>query len=393
MTSLTAGVLIALLGVQFVLPPGLSTSTGRSEMRGIWAECEGINSTLSSRGKIEEMVNRLGTAGFNTVFVQVYRGSRAWFQSKLADSTPCERFYAQEKTNPLRVAIDLAHRKGIQVHAWVNMYRIWGNSDAKVIRTLGRAAVTCDSRGRSLLDYRRESLPDGGYWLDPGDPGVRRYLISIIGEILERYPDIDGIHLDYTRYPYDEKGKVDFGYGRTSVARFKKIHGVSPLACAASQRALWDAWRRDQVTEFVREAGEGVRRREKKLSVATVADEKKYRSLTFQDWPLWLREGLIDFAVPMNYSDTRSVAKRNTETLLNAAPAERDKIIIGLGAYKLLDSPGALLAQIKDCRSLGAGGVALFSYDNMTKHPGIFSFLGKRAFGSGMGKPQPDGKR
>jgi uncharacterized lipoprotein YddW (UPF0748 family) len=382
MTSLTAAALTAVLGIRFALPFGLSSGKGRGEMRGIWAECEGVNSTLSSRCKIEEMINRLGTAGFNTAFVQVYRGSMAWYQSRLADSTPCERFFAKEKTDPLRVAIDLAHRKGIQVHAWVNMYRVWGNSDAKVIRTLGRAAVTRDSRGRSLLDYRKESLPDAGYWLDPGDPAVRRYLISIIREILEQYPDIDGVHLDYARYPYDEKGKVDFGYGRASMARFKKIHGVNPLACAASQRPLWDGWRRDQVTDFVREAAESVHKRGKKLSVATVADEKKYRSLTFQDWPLWLREGLVDFVVPMNYTDTRSVAKRNTEMLVNAAPGGRDKIIIGLGAYKLLDSPGALLAQIKDCRSLGAGGVALFSYDNMSKHPGIFSYLGKRAFGS-----------
>jgi uncharacterized lipoprotein YddW (UPF0748 family) len=382
MTSLTTGAVIALMGVQLALPLGLSGSKGCSEVRGIWAECEGINSTLSSRRKIDEMVNCLGTAGINTVFVQIYRGSKAWYESRLADSSPYQNFYAQERTSPLRIAIDLAHRKGIQVHAWVNMFRVWGNADAKIIRKLGRTAVTCDNKGRSLLDYTKASLPDGGYWLDPGDPRVRNYLISIIEEILEQYPDINGIHLDYTRYPYDEKGKVGFGYGRTSIARFKKIYGVNPLRCTAAQRALWDEWRRDQVSEFVREAAVVVRRRGKKLSVAAVADEKRYRSLTFQDWPRWVREKLIDFAVPMNYSSARSVAKKNTKSLLNAAPVAKDRVIIGLGAYKLLDSPGALLAQIKDCRSLGAGGVALFSYDNMTKHPGIFSYLGKRAFGS-----------
>ncbi len=382
MTCLTTSTLAALLALQLALPHGPGRVRGRGEVRGIWTECEGINSTLSNRGKIDEMVNRVGTAGFNTIFVQVYRGSKAWYGSKLADSGPYQEFYSREKTSPLRVAIDLAHRKGIQVHAWVNMFRVWGNADAKVIRTLGKAAVTRDSKGRSLIDYRRDSLPDNGCWLDPGDPEVRSYLISIIKEILEQYPDIDGIHLDYTRYPYDEKGKVDFGYGRASVARFKKIYGVDPLRCTASQRALWDEWRRNQVTEFVREASRVVRGRGRKLSAAAVADEKRYRSLTFQDWPRWLREGLIDFAVPMNYSSARSVARRNTESLLNAAPAGRGKVVIGLGAYKLLDSPGAILSQIKDCRSLGAGGVALFSYDNMTKHPGIFSFLGKRAFGS-----------
>ena len=377
------GALAALLSFQLALPHGLGCVTDRSEMRGIWAECEGVNATLSNRAKIEEMVNRLRKTGFNTVFVQIYRGNRAWYRSGLADSTPYQQFYEREKTSPLKVAIDLAHKKGIKVHAWVNMFRVWGGADAKVIRGLGRAAVTRDSLGRSLLNYRKESLPDEGYWLDPGDPAVRKHLVSLIEEILEQYPDIDGIHLDYTRYPYDEKGKVDFGYGMASTARFKKIYGVDPFKCTASQRALWDQWRRDQVTEFVREAASVVHRRGKQLSAATVADEKKYRSRTFQDWPRWIREGLIDSAVPMNYSSIRSVMRKNAEAVLNAVPAAKRKVIMGLGAYKLLDSPDAILSQIKDCRGLGAGGVALFSYDNMTKHPSIFSFLGKRAFGGG----------
>lgn len=373
--------LAALLGFQPALPHGIGRGTDRSEIRGIWAECEGVNATLSSRAKIEEMVNRLGKAGFNTVFVQIYRGNKAWYRSRLADSTPYRQFYAQEKTGPLKVAIDLAHKKGIKVHAWINMFRVWGSADAKIIRELGRAAVTRDSRGRSLLGYRKESLPDEGYWLDPGDPAVRKYLVSVIEEILDQYPDVDGIHLDYTRYPYDEKGKVDFGYSTASTARFKKVYGFDPLRCTVSQRALWDQWRRDQVTEFVREVASVAHKRGKQLSAATVADEKKYRFLTFQDWPRWIREGLVDSAVPMNYSSVRSVMRRNAEAALNAVPAAKRRVIMGLGAYKLLDCPDALLSQIKDCRSLGAGGVALFSYDNMTKHPGIFSFLGKRAFG------------
>jgi uncharacterized lipoprotein YddW (UPF0748 family) len=281
----------------------------------------------------------------------------------------------------LKVAVDLAHKKGIKVHAWGNMFRVWGDADAQIIRKLGRAAVTRDSRGRSLLSYRKSSLPDGGYWLDPGDPAVRKYLVSVIEEILDRYPGIDGIHLDYTRYPYDEKGKVDFGYGEASVARFKKKYGADPFKCKGSKRALWDQWRRDQMTGFVREAAAVVHKRGKQLSVATVADVKKCRSFTFQDWPRWIREKLIDFVVPMNYSSKRSVMKSRAEAVLKAVPAAKKRVVVGLGAYKLLDSPNALLSQIRDCRSLGAGGVVLFSYDNMTKKPAIFSFLGKKAFG------------
>lgn len=351
-------------------------------LRGIWAECEGANATLSSRAKIEELFNRLQRGGVNTVFLQIYRGDKAWYPSRLADSGPYEQFRAVERGSPVRLAIDLAHRRGMEIHAWVNIFRVWGGRDALTIRRVGGEAITRDGRGRSLLDFPRASLPDSGYWLDPGDPAARRHLVAIVKEILDLYPDIDGIHLDYARYPFDEKGRVEFGYGRASVSGFKKAHGFDPATCPPGQRQLWDGWRRDQVTGFVREAKAVVAARKKKLSAAVIADLEKCQRVTFQDWPRWIREGLIDFAVPMNYGGQRKAVRERTQALLSV-PGAREKVAIGLGAYKLIDSPEGLLAQIHDCRALGAWGVVLFSYDNMSKHPELFSLLGKRAFGTG----------
>ena len=386
--KLIALVSLALLGYPWdssALHFGAASAARPLRVRGIWAECEGVNATLSSRAKIEELFARCEKAGVNTVFLQVYRGNKAWYRSDIADASPYQDFYSREKICPLRLAIDLAHKKGMQVHAWINIFRVWGDRDAKIIRKLGRDAVTRDSRGRSLCDYSKAALPDSGYWLDPGDPKVRKYLISIIKEILERYPDIDGIHLDYVRYPFDEKGGVDFGYAQRSVASFQKAHGFAPTRCSSSQRLVWDGWRRDQVTEFVKEAGAVTTARGKKLSAAVVPDEEKCQRLTFQDWPLWVRTGLVNFVVPMNYSDRRRAVRKNTERSLRAAGTS-EKVFIGLGAYKLLDSPGDLLAQIEDCRTLGVPGVVLFSYDNMTKRPELFPLLGKKAFGSSPGR-------
>ena len=348
-------------------------------MRGVWAECQGRNATPSRRSKIEEMFGRLDKAGFNTVFMQVYRGNRAWYRSSIADASPYRDFLSREKIDPLRLAINLAHNRGMKLHAWINAFRIWRNRDARAIRKLERKAVTRDSRGLSLLEYKMKSLPDGGYWLDPGDPEARAYLRLIIEEIVERYPDIDGVHLDYTRYPFDEVSNIDFGYGRASVERFKSRHGFDPAGSRGSNRALWDKWRRDQVTAFIRQAREVTSAAGKMLSVATLADMEKSQSRAFQDWPLWLREGLVDFIVPMDYSDNRKIVKKRAEYILKQAGAG-GKVAVGLGAYKMLDSPEKLLLQVEDCRKLGAIGVVLFSYDNLTRRPELFSFLGKRVF-------------
>lgn len=350
-----------------------------SEMRGVWAECEGVNATFSSRAGIEEMFTRLERAKVNTVFMQVYRGNKAWYRSAIADAEPYRAFYARENVCPLRLAIDMAHARGMQLHAWVNVFRVWGGSDANVIRKLGKRAMTCDRSGRSILDYPRGSLPDSGYWLEPGDPDVRGHVLRIVQEILDRYPDIDGIHLDYVRYPFDEKGRTDFGYGRRSVTAFRKSSGVDPFRCAGAGKARWDAWRRDQVSLFVAGAKRLTVARDKTLSVAVVPDERRCREATFQDWRRWLAEGLVDLVVPMDYSERRElVRKRAAETV--AAAGTGTRVAVGLGAYKVLDSPSALAAQIRDCRKMGALGVVLFSYDNMTRRPEIFAYLGKKVF-------------
>ncbi|MCX6357699.1 MAG: family 10 glycosylhydrolase [Candidatus Aureabacteria bacterium] len=348
-------------------------------MRGIWAECEGVNATFSSRAKIEEMFARLQSAGVNTVFMQVYRGDRAWYRSAIADAAPYREFYAAEHICPLRLAIDHAHARGMKLHAWVNVYRVWGGRDAGTIRALGRDAITRDRRGRSMLDCPKESLPDSGYWLDPGDPAVRARLLRIVEEILDRYPDIDGIHLDYVRYPFDEKGRTDFGYGRRSVATFQKKYGFDPAAAPLLKKHLWDEWRRAQVTAFVVDAAAAAHRRGKKLSVATVADEARCVRTTFQDWPRWVGEGIADFVVPMNYSEQRTLVRKRAQAALRAA-GRPDRVAIGLGAYKMLNTPAELVSQIQECRALGAMGVVLFSYDNMTRAPGLFSLVGRKAF-------------
>ena len=349
------------------------------EIDGIWAECQGPNATLESSRKIEQLFDRVSLAKLNTVFIQVYRGNKAWYRSSKADNSPYRDFFAREKNDPLNLAIYLSHKAGIELHAWVNVFRIWKNRDAKAVKKLGTSVITRDGTGRSLADYRRRSLPDDGVWLDPGDPRARDYLLGIIGEILQRYPDIDGIHLDYVRYPYNEGSKADFGYGEASVSAFKKKHGFDPAGCNGKKRLLWDEWRRDQLTTFIKDVRAETARKGKKLSVAVLADKRKSRSDAFQDWPRWLKESLVDFVVPMNYSASRGLVKKRTKEILDMA-TDRKKVLMGLGAYKMLDCPQDILSQVRDCRALDTGGVVLFSYDNMCKKPELFSYLGKHMF-------------
>jgi uncharacterized lipoprotein YddW (UPF0748 family) len=346
---------------------------------GILAECQGGNNTLASRQGIAELFSRVSMAKLNTVFLQVYRGNRSWYDSDLADPSPHAKFLASEKIDPLSIAVQLAGKSGVELHAWINVFRVWDNKNARIIKRLGKKCVTKDSKGRSLLSYRRGELPDNGYWLEPGDPEVRRYLLKVIEEIIEKYPGIAGVHLDYVRYPYSPGSKIDFGFGEASVAAFKKKHSLDPAKPAPAGRRLWEDWKREQITHFIKEAHKITKRRGKKLSVAVVADYANAMGATFQDWPTWIKEGYVDFVVPMNYSSDMELVARRSRKLVSMVK-DHNRVVMGLGAYKVLEKPRQLLKQINDCLKTGAGGIVLFSYDNMCKKPELFGLLGREKF-------------
>jgi len=359
------------------------------EARALWVECEGSQETMSSRKKIDDLVARAKAGGFNVLFVQVYRHDRAWFNSSYADATPYRLALKKEKIDPLAYVLTRAHQEGLEVHAWVNVFRIGKNLQTPVLRRLGKSALTADGKGRSILRYHPADLPDGGYWLEPADKSVRSHLCRLIEELLRRYPSLDGLQLDFIRYPYSSPTagslwaqRKDFGYGKAAVERYKAETGVNPLTMELTRASCqkWDDWRRRQVTDTVMDIAATVKKVKPalKFSADAVAYLDRAYLSAFQDWRSWLETGLVDFIAVMNYSTDSRLARYLTRA--STAARGRRQVYIGLGAYLLLDRPEALVDQIEDCRSAGANGIALFSYDAMLTAPRIFELVRTRAF-------------
>jgi uncharacterized lipoprotein YddW (UPF0748 family) len=322
------------------------------ETRGLWVECEGSQETLSTKAKIDQLIRRAQSSRFNTLFIQVYRHDRAWYNSRYADTTPYRDIVKREKIDPLAYLIQHARKAGLKVHAWLNMFRIGKGKNAPVLKRFGRDIITRDGKGISLLNYQTSALPDGGYWLDPGDENVTLYLRNIIAEVVRKYPGLDGIHLDYTRYPFNSPyagsrwaGRNDLGYGKESVRRFKKWTGVDPITMelTRSNCQAWDNWRRHQLNSFVEGAYGLVRRLNPSLdfSVAVIAWADRAYLSSFQDWRRWLDEGSVDFVAPMNYGTDSRMASYLTGTAI-AARGDR-QVYIGLGQYLLGSRPEVLL--------------------------------------------------
>lgn len=384
---------VALLSA-LTLAGGHATAAGGFPT-GLWVEAEGPNRTLDDLARLERMILRAADARLTDLYVQVYRGGRSWYASALADDAPYRDALARQGYDPLQVVLNVAHSKRLRVHAWVNLYNLGGRRNGPLQARLGSAAVTRDNRGRSLLDYdnfrppgeeaKSVTLDTPGYWLDPGDPQVREALSAMIQELVSRYPTLDGVHLDFVRYPYAVptvpgsrySNGLDFGYGERSVARFAEETGLSAFVAKENSTTAqrWDDWRREQIGRFLRRLGQRIRepRRGLILSAALLPwPDRAYQS-AYQDWRRWLEEGLLDHGIIMNYNRDTHLARYLSRQAV--AFRGRSKLFIGLGAYALLDQPDLLSQQIRDAREQGADGIVLFSYDNMLKRDRFFEQL------------------
>ena len=323
------------------------------------------------------------------MFCQVYRGGRSWYPSHVADDAPYRNAVAMG-FDPLGETIRVARTRGQRVHAWVNVLRVYQNPDAPLVKVVGRPAVQTDSYQNSLLDYDKEGNPPSptrgfslgtpGIWLDPSEPGVRAHIVESVKDLVLRYPDLDGVHLDMVRFPMAIRTnyktpfnlRPEFGFSSRAVHRFYVFSGRTPpgkvtpeLAKQLVKSKAWAAWRRAQVTLLVYEIREMLLQvaPHMELSAAVIANQDRAVNRAFQDWPTWISSGLLDVVVPMNYTKKLELFNRLSKAAVVSAKPKR--IFMGIGAWLMRASPQTLITEGKGALSHGADGVTLFSYSNL----------------------------
>ncbi|MFH1739622.1 MAG: family 10 glycosylhydrolase [bacterium] len=345
---------------------GSAYAAEKREWRCLW-----VDSWQPGFLSAEQCDNLLATARryrFNTLFVEVRRCGDAYFNSSI---DPRASNIQGDDFDPLQYLIQKAHEAPvIDIHAWIVVYRAWVSKKQQVPEDR-RHVVHRHSEWLAVNRAGDREAPEG-YYLDPALPEVQNYLVSVMRELIERY-DIDGLHLDYVRYPGS-----DWGYGSRSLDLWRKATGQS--GTPPPDDPSWCSWRREQITALVRRLyGElAVRRPGAVLSPAAITwgglemgyPESSTMNETFQDWFGWKREGIVDLLCPMNYK--RAHHKGQAEDFSDWIKAAVDapgkgSLVVGLAGW-LNTTPNTIL-QIKEARQLGADGVAIFSYQQPTQSP------------------------
>ncbi|MGY8779648.1 MAG: glycoside hydrolase family 10 protein [Longimicrobiales bacterium] len=355
------------------------------EVRAVWV----VRYTMTSAEAVTEMVENAEAAGINTLLVQVRGRADAFYSS---DLEPRGESVREPDFDPLELAIELAHNRGMAVHAWVNTHLVWGPAELPespkhlvnahpdwlaVPRDLGEQLLPMDPFDdrfvAALVQYARDNPGTvEGVYSSPSHPEVQDRVRAVWLDLAAGY-DLDGIHYDYIRFP---SGQYDYSMGalerfrlwaRTPLtpARFEQLDDayLSDLyAFVEGEPTLWADFRREQVTRLVRRIHHDVKEINPRLviSAAVIADTDLARNDRFQEWPVWLRDGLIDIAVPMAYTPDSSRFASLIQVAADAAE-NGDRLWAGIGAY--MNSVDGTLGMIDIARQSGAGGVVLFSYD------------------------------
>lgn len=286
----------------------LSAQNPKREMRTAWIatvyhidwpkkNAAAWNFSQGQKAELVELLDSLKAANMNAAFLQVRSFCDAMYNSKYEpwSSELTGQRGGKPDYDPLAFAIEEAHKRGMELHAWINPYRY-----AASVSTYGKGENDyATTHPEWLMQYGSVTI------LNPGLPEVRQRIAEVVGDIMEHY-DVDGFLFDDYFYV---NGKNDF-------------HLDADLYNANNPEGLSQAdWRRNQVNEMVRLVHDTIKAFKPWITfgigpppqVASSVEHAEQYGVPvgpYNDWqyntnysdPLaWLQAGTIDYIAPQMY--------------------------------------------------------------------------------------------
>ncbi len=338
-----------------------------SEVRGMWLD-RGTIVKAKSEADLVKVFDRMAIAGINTVFFETVNSGYTIYPSEIAPKqNPLVKGW-----DPLKVAVKLAHERGMELHAWVWTFAAV-NQRHNIILNQPRnylGPVLSKHPDWGITDHEGSNFhySSGKVFFDPANPDVRSYLSSLIAEIAIDY-EVDGIHLDYIRYPFQSPtGKITYGYGIAAREQFKAKTGIDPIQLDPNH-PLWSQWtefRIEQVDSFVASVSQNLKQLRPNLTLSTAVfpmPQRERLSKIQQHWEKWVGKEWIDMLVPMTYANNTE----HLQTLASPLLSEFDhgKALLLPGIRLLNISEIAALDQMQLLRGMSTEGYALFAAENL----------------------------
>jgi uncharacterized lipoprotein YddW (UPF0748 family) len=343
-----------------------------------------VRDALTTPEDIDRCIDFAFQARFHILFVQVRGRADAYYRSSL-EPPAIDLKYPVEDFDPLTYLLARARATGISVHAWINVFFVWSNGGAvppegHVVHThpewLATNAEGMRMDERTADDWKASGFE--GYYVSPFPAHAREHVAAVVRELVDSYP-VDGIHLDYVRYPGPE-----FGFGRDVRTRFALEWGIDPVAlrsdpaalsailgadAAATLDSVWTDWRAQQVDSTVMAIRDAVG--DLPVSAAVIPELVRARIDKGQDWPGWLRRRWVDFVVPMAYNYRPEELLDWVRIVHNTVGRER--MLVGLAVYGGRDQ--YIDRAVNILRVDRVAGFSVFSYNVLVERRFAANFV------------------
>lgn len=332
--------------------------------------------TAQQKEEAIRLLDMLKHNNFNAVIFQVRPSSDALYDSPYE---PWSYFLTGEigkrpepYYDPLEFWVEEAHKRGLELHVWLNPYRAHHTNGGE---------VTSQSMVRKAADYVVR-LKNGMYWFDPADIRTQDHASRVVNDIVKRY-DIDGVHFDDYFYPYASyNGGADFPDSKT----------WNQYKANGGQLSRGD-WRRHHVNTFIERIYKEIKAEKPFVKFGLspfgiwkpgypqgITGSSQYDEL-YADAKLWLNKGWVDYFTPQLYWPINPPQQSFT-TLLKWWESENTferHLWPGLNtvAVKASHRPTEIINQINETRAIvtKSPGVVHWSIAGLTKSPEMLSSL------------------
>ena len=295
-----------------------------------WPSAEAVGNSLRQQQEMVFLLDSLQSLGVNAIIFQVRPTADALYYSELEPVSrwltgKTGRWGVQMPYDPLELVLREAHARGMEVHVWLNPYRL-------TLKDYPLPEATAHILKACAFQYNNQ------WYLDPGKEDTQAWICMVVSDIVSRY-DIDAIHMDDYFYPYPVKGQSipDRATYEANPRGFSNIND----------------WRRDNVNTIIRELHTvihslkpevqfgispfGVYRNDSTLGIR--AGMTNYDDL-YADIVLWMKEGWIDYIVPQLYWEIgRKGVDYATLARWWADNSHGCRLYIGMAPYRLINQP------------------------------------------------------
>ena len=346
-------------------------------IRGVWLTNVDSN-VLSSKAGIEEAVDICDELNINTIFVVTYNKAATTYPSQVMEDLVGTRIASQyADRDPLEELIEAAHAKNIKVIAWFEYGFTAFNGSGGPILAAKPEWAAINSAGEQVVK-------NGFWWLNSLLPEVQEFMNSLILEVVNNYPDIDGVQGD-DRLPAMPS---EAGYDTYTKAEYAAEHGgAEPPANRLDPD--WLQWRADRLNDYARNLYDTVKAVNSNCIVAQSPSPLNFGFTEYlQDYSEWVKGGYADIISPQLYRrDNQGMAVyRSLLTDQIAFVGQENKgtfypgVLSYLGSY--IPQEQFLADMILENRAQGITGEVHFFYNTLLVRQKVFNAMypGKAIF-------------